>query len=73
MKLNELHHKLMESMSEKERADFEAGLKALNMANPADRAALRESARRAFPDYTEAQIEIFVTGEAPPEKREWLQ
>jgi len=73
VELNKLHHKLMESMSEKERADFEAGLKALNMANPADRAALRESFKRLRPDATERELDIMVSGEAPPDNPEWLQ
>ena len=62
MRLDELHHKLMESMSEKEKESFLEGLKALNIANPDDRAALRESIKRARPDFTEAQIDIFIAG-----------
>ena len=73
MKLEEVNAKILEGLSSKERADFEAGLKALNMANPADRAALRESIKRLRPEFTPEQIEIFVTGEAPPDKQEWLQ
>ena len=72
MRLDELHHKLMESMSGKERADFEAGLKALNMANPSDRAALRESIKRLRPDWTEAQLDTFVNPEASPENTDWI-
>jgi len=62
MRLDELNAKILEGLSGKAKEDFEAGLKALNMANPADREALRESIRRAHPEYTEAQIEIFMRG-----------
>jgi len=37
------------------------------MANPADKAALREFKKRARPDFTEAQIDIFVNPEATPD------
>lgn len=66
MRPDELHVKLMETMSDEERRDFEVGLKALNMDNPADREALRESIKRLRPDFTEAQIELFVGGEIKP-------
>ena len=49
------------------RTDFLAGLKALGMSDPTEREALRESARQAFPDYTEEQLDIFVDGEISPE------
>ena len=62
MKLEELNAKILEGLSGKEKQDFEAGLKALNMANPADRAALRESIKRLRPDFSEAQIDDFVRG-----------
>ena len=64
MKLDELNLKILEGLSGKEKEDFERGLKLLNMANPADREALRESIRRARPDFIETQIDIFVEGEA---------
>lgn len=63
MRLNEVNAEILKGLSGKEKEDFEAGLKALNMAKPADREALRESIRRARPDFTEAQIDIFVEGE----------
>jgi len=73
MRLEEVNARILEGLSGKERETFIAGLKALNMANPADREALRESICKARPDFTPEQIEIFVTGEAPPDKQEWLQ
>lgn len=73
MRLDELNARILEGLSGKAKEDFEAGLKLLSMDSPADREALRESIRRARPDFTEAQIEIFVSGKAPPDKQEWLQ
>lgn len=70
MKLEEVNRRILGRLSGKEKEDFEAGLKVLNMDNPSDREALRESARRAFPDYTEAQLDIFVAGEVKPTS-EW--
>lgn len=72
MKLNELHHKLMESMSGKEREDFEKGLKALDMDSPTDREALRESIKRYRPDWTDAQLDTFVNPEASPKNTDWI-
>ena len=60
MRLDELNAKILEGLSGKAKEDFEAGLKALNMANPADRMALRESIKRLRPDFSEAQLDIFV-------------
>ena len=62
MKLEDVHMKILEGLSGKAKEDFEAGLKALNMANPTDRIALRESIKRLRPDFTEAQIDIFIAG-----------
>jgi len=74
MKLEDINAKILEGLSGQEREDFEAGLKALDMANPADRAALRESIKRLRPDFSEAQLDIAVAGrEAPPDNREWIQ
>lgn len=67
MELDKLHSRILESLSGKEREDFLAGLEALDMDNPADREALRESIRRARPDFTEKQIDIFVEGRVKPE------
>jgi len=63
MRLDELHTEILEGLSDEAKRDFEAGLKALSMGNPADRAALRESIRKLRPDFTEAQITTFVEGE----------
>ncbi|HUU63187.1 MAG TPA: hypothetical protein VMX96_04615 [Dehalococcoidia bacterium] len=73
MKIDEINSKILEGLSGKEKEYFLAGLRNLNMSNPADREALRESIRKARPDFTPEQVEIFVTGEAPPDKQEWLQ
>lgn len=62
MRPDELNAKILEGLSGKAKEDFEAGLKALNMDNPADREALRESIRRSRPDFTPEQVEIFVKG-----------
>jgi len=72
MKLNELHLKLLEGMTPAEQASFREGLKALNMADPADRIALRESVKRLRPDFSEAQIDIFVNPEAGPKNAAWI-
>lgn len=71
MKIEDVHMKILEGLNEKERLDFEAGLKALNMANPADRMALRETIKRLRPDFSEAQLDIFVDGEVKPESQ-WM-
>lgn len=73
MKLDAVNARILEGLSGKAKSDFEAGLKSLNMANLADREALRESVRNLRPDFSEAQIDIMVSGEAPPDKQEWLQ
>ena len=62
MRTDELNAKILEGLSGKAKEDFEAGLKLLSMDNPGDREALRESIRRARPDFTPEQIEIFVRG-----------
>ena len=67
MRLDELNAKILAGLSGQEKQDFEAGLKALNMANPADRVALREAIKRLRPDFTESQLDTFVNGEAKPE------
>lgn len=74
MKLEEVNAKILEGLSGKERQAFEAGLKALtlNMANPADledREALKESFRKAKPDWTEKALEAAVQGRAPDAKK----
>ena len=67
MRLNELNVKILEGLSGEAKRDFEEGLKLLNMDSPADREALRESIRKLRPDFTEAQIETFVSPETKPE------
>lgn len=71
MKLEELHLKLLEGMTPAEQASFREGLKVLNMADPADQAALRESIRKLRPDFSEAQLDIFVEGKAKP-NADWM-
>ena len=53
------------------RTGFLVGLKALGMSNPTDRAALRESVKRAFPGYSEKQVDVFVDGDVQPEA-DWM-
>ncbi len=72
MRLDELNAKILEGLSGKEKEDFLTGLKALNMANPADRIALRESVKRLCPDFSEDQIDIFVAGEVKSEANDWM-
>ena len=72
MKLDKLHIKLMETMSEAEKRDFEAGLKSLNLDSPSDPEALRESIKRYRPDWTEAQLDIFVNPEASSKNPDWI-
>lgn len=62
MKLEELNMKVMEGLSGQARENFIAGLESLNMTNPEDRKALRESITKLRPDFTEEQIEIFIEG-----------
>lgn len=71
MKLEEVNSKILEGLSGKAKSDFEAGLKALNMANPADRAALRESIRKLRPDFSEAQLDLFIEAEVKREA-DWI-
>ncbi len=73
MRLDEVNSKILEGLSGKEKQDFEAGLRNLNMASPTDRIALREAVKRLRPDFSESQLDIMVSGEAPPDKQEWLQ
>lgn len=73
MKVEEVNSRILQGLSRKERVNFEAGLKALNMANPADRVALRESFKRLCPDATERELDIMVSGEVPPDKQGWIQ
>ena len=72
MRLDELNAKILEGLSGQAKEDFEAGLKLLSMDNPADREALRESIRKLRPDFSEAQIDIFVEGKAKPETDSWM-
>ena len=72
MRPDELYIELMENMSDEEKRQFLDGLKALDIANPIDREALRESIKRLRPDFTEAQIGIFVEGRARPETDDWM-
>lgn len=73
MRLEEVNAKVLKGLSGQAREDFEAGLRNLNMANPADREALRESIRKLRPDFSEAQIDIMVSSKAPPDNQEWIQ
>ena len=73
MKLDELNARILEGLSDEAKRDFKAGLTLLNMDSPADRVALREAIKKLRPDFTEEQIDIMVSGEAPPDKQEWLQ
>ena len=72
MRVDEVNARILEGLSGEAKRDFEAGLKSLSMGNPADREALRESVKRLCPDFTEAQIDIFVAGEVKPETDEWM-
>lgn len=72
MRLDELNVRILEGLSDKEKRDFEAGLKSLSMGSPADREALRESIRKLRPDFSEAQIDIFVEGKVKPETNGWI-
>lgn len=66
MKLEDINSEILGGLSGKAKEDFEAGLKALGMANPNDRAALRKSIKRLNPEFTPEQIETFVTGRSSP-------
>ncbi len=68
MRVDELHVGILGGLSGKAKEDFEAGLRDLNMANPADREALRESFKRSNPDWTEVQLDTAVDGRFPPAK-----
>ena len=68
-KLDQLHTRIMENMNPAEKREFEASLTTLGQGGSADREALRESAKRLHPEYTDDQVEIFVTGssdQGPP-------
>ena len=71
MRLDELHMKILEGLSEKDRLDFEAGLRNLNMESPADRMALRESIKRLRPDFSEAQLDLFIEVEVKSDA-DWI-
>ena len=72
MKLEDVHMKILEGMTPAEQASFREGLKVLNMVDPVDRAALRESIRKLRPDFSEAQLDIFVEGKAKSETDDWI-
>ena len=72
MKIEEVNARILEMLSGKEKEDFESGLKALNITDPADRIALRESVKRLMPDFSEAQIDIFIEGKAKSETDSWI-
>ena len=61
-KFDELYTRLLKGKTGQEREDLLAGMKALNISNPEDRQALRESVRRAHPDWTDRQVEVFLEG-----------
>lgn len=66
MKLKEVNSRILEGLSDEEKQDFERGLKLLEMDSSPDREALRESARKAWPNFSESQLDIFVAGRFPP-------
>jgi hypothetical protein len=72
-KIEEVHLRMMEGMTEEEKRDFAAGLNYMGISNPVDRVALREAWKRLRPDASEEELEILVTGKAPQENKEWLQ
>jgi len=72
MRSDEVNAKILEGLTPEARENFLAGLKLLKMDNPADRETLRESIRKLRPDFSEAQIDIFVEGKAKPETDNWM-
>jgi hypothetical protein len=59
-KHRDINAEILEGLSGQEKEDFLAGLKALNMANPEDKATLRESVKRLHPEWTKAQVDVFM-------------
>jgi len=68
MRLDELHAEILEGVSGEEKESILRGMKILGIANPIGREALRESIRKAHPEYTEEQVEYFLEGRNPPAK-----
>ncbi len=70
--LDKLNAEVLAGLTGKERENFEKGLRKLDMANPANRDALRVAFKRLKPDATERELDIMVSGKAPQDnKQEW--
>jgi len=64
--VDKLNANILLGLSSEERANFAQGLKTLNIANPRDRIALRESIKVLRPDFTDVQLDIAVYGKQRP-------
>lgn len=72
MDMDKVNARILEGLPGGERLSFIRGLKALGMSDPSGRIALRKSFKASHPEWTEAQLDIAVSGEAPREKSDWL-
>ena len=70
-RLEEVHMRILEGLSGEARKDAERGLRLLGIDNPSDKEALRQSIKKLRPDFTDAQVELFVQGKAESE-RDWV-
>lgn len=59
---DKVNAKIMAGLSGKEEEDFRAGLRGCGIVDPEARAALEVAARKAHPEYSEAQVQVFVKG-----------
>lgn len=61
--IDKLNAEVLASLgSEEERQHFLEGLKVLNMDNPEEKEALRNSVRKLCPDFTPEMVETFIEG-----------
>ena len=63
---------IMQNLTGEEKETFKRGLQSIGIPDPESRAALRASFKRANPNASERELDIMVTGKAPPENKGWL-
>ena len=70
--LDRVNTEILAKLDGQAKEDFNAGLHNLGMDDPEAKAALRNSFKRLKPNATERELDIMVTGKAPPENKGWL-
>jgi len=70
--LDNVNLEILAKLDGQAKEDFRAGLHNLAMADPETKAALRGAFNRLRPNASERELDIMVTGKAPPENKGWL-